>query len=292
MQEHNELQHTNNNQPDTASLQPMGFTEILDGMFSLYLKHFRLFFGIVAVYVVLGLVIDQISALLITSDTVSSTSVAVLVFTFVWDIVVSLFVGIGLAYVGAQLYLGRTVTRDAAFGQASQCFLRYFAVAFLWALPVVGLAVTVIGIPLAIYFAVRWGLYGLPVILEGSSGWNALTRSADLVKGSWTRVFGIVLVIYLIIFMMAFILQGAFGYILTTMGVPEIEEATTPLEIFRQLLIPASNEIGWFAYTIRSFVQLCISALVMPIEHLGFTLLYFDLRIRKEGFGTERQATD
>ena len=292
MQEHNELQHTNNNQPDTASLQPMGFTEILDGMFSLYLKHFRLFFGIIAVYVVLGLVIDQISALLITSDTVSSTSVAVLVFTFVWDIVVSLFVGIGLAYVGAQLYLGRTVTRDAAFGQASQCFLRYFAVAFLWALPVVGLAVTVIGIPLAIYFAVRWGLYGLPVILEGSSGWNALTRSADLVKGSWARVFGVVLVIYLIIFMIAFILQAAFGYILTTMGVPEIEEATTPLEIFRQLLIPASNEIGWFAYTIRSFVQLCISALVMPIEHLGFTLLYFDLRIRKEGFGVERQATD
>ncbi len=292
MQEHNELEHINNNQPDTASLQPMGFTEILDGMFSLYLKHFRLFFGIISVYVVLGLVIDQISALLITSDTVSSTSVAVLIFTFVWDIVVSLFIGIGLAYTSAQLYLGRTVSRDAAFGQASQCFWRYFAVAFLWALPVVGLAVTVIGIPLAIYFAVRWGLYGLPVILEGSSGWSALTRSADLVKGSWTRVFGIVLVIYLIIFMIAFILQAAFGYILTTMGVPEIEEATTPLEMFRQLLIPASNEIGWFAYTIRSFVQLCISAIVMPIEHLGFTLLYFDLRIRKEGFGTERQATD
>ena len=292
MQEHNELEHINNNQPDTTPLKPMGFTEILDGMFSLYLKHFRLFFGIISVYVVLGLVIDQISALLITSDTVSSTSVAVLIFTFVWDIVVSLFIGIGLAYTSAQLYLGRTVPRDAAFGQASQCFWRYFAVAFLWALPVVGLAVTVIGIPLAIYFAVRWGLYGLPVILEGSSGWNALTRSADLVKGSWARVFGIVLVIYLIIFMLAFILQAAFGYILTTMGVPEIEEATTPLEMFRQLLIPASNEIGWFAYTIRSFVQLCISALVMPIEHLGFTLLYFDLRIRKEGFGTERQATD
>jgi hypothetical protein len=292
MQEHNELEHTNNNQTDSTPLQPMRLTDILDRMFSLYWKHFRLFFGIIAVYVVLGLAIDQISALLITSDVVSSKSIAVLIITFLSDIVVSLLVGIGLAYAGAQVYLGRTVTRHAALGQASQCFWRYFGVAFLWGLPVAGLAVTIIGIPLAIYFAIRWGLYGLPVILEGSSGWGALTRSAELVKGSWGRVFGIALVIYLLIFMIAFILQAAFGYILTSMGVAEIKEATTPLEMFRQLLIPASNEIGWFAYTIRSFVQLCVSAFVMPIEHLGFTLLYFDQRIRKEGFGVERQITD
>lgn len=292
MQEYNELEPINNNQPDTTSLQPMGFTEILDGMFSLYGKHFRLFIGITSVYIVLGLVMDQISALLITNDVISSKSIAVFIFAVLWDIVVSLFVGIALAYASAQIYLGRTVNRDIAFGQASQCFWRYFGVAFLWGLPVVGLAGTVIGIPLAIYFAVRWGLYGLPVILEGSSGWNALTRSSDLVKGSWGRVFGILLAIYLIIFMIAFILQAILGYILTSVGVAEIEEATTPLEMLRQLFIPASNEIGWFAYTIRGFVQLCVSALIMPIEHLGFTLLYFDLRIRKEGFGVERQTTE
>ena len=292
MQEHNELESINNNQPDSTSPQPMGFTDILDGMFNLYWKHFRLFFGIISVYIVLGLVIDQISALLITSNTVSSRSITVFIFTVIFDIVISLFVGIGLAYASALIYLGRTVTRDVAFGQASQCFWRYFAVAFLWGLPVVGLSLTVIGIPLAIYFAIRWGLYGLPVILEGSSGWNALTRSSDLVRGSWGRVFFIILVIYLLIFMIAFILQGTLGYVLTSMGVAEIEEATTPLEMLRQLMIPASNEIGWFAYTIRGFVQLCVGALVMPIEHLGFTLLYFDLRIRKEGFGVERQITD
>lgn len=292
MQAHNELAPTNNNQPETTPPQPMGFTDILDGIFSFYSKHFRLFYGIIGVYIVLGLTMDQISALLITSDAISSKSIGVFIVAFLWDIVVSLFVGIGLAYASAQIYLGRTVTPHAAMGEASQCFWRYFAVAFLWGLPVVGLAVTIIGIPLAIYFAVRWGLYGLPVILEGNSGWGALARSTELVKGSWGRIFGILLVIYLIIFMIAFVLQAVFGYILTSMGVPEIEEATTLLEMLHQLLVPASNEIGWFAYTIRSLVQLCVSAFVMPIEHIGFTLLYFDQRIRKEGFGIERQETD
>ena len=292
MQEHNGFSHRNDNPPDTPTLHPMGFTDILDGMFNLYWKHFRLFFEIIAVYVVLGLVVDQIAALLITSDVISSTSIAVLVFTLVCDIVISLLVGIGLAYASAVIYLGRTIDPHAALGRASQCFWRYFAVAFLWGLPVIGLAVTVIGIPLAIYFAVRWGLYGLPVILEGSTGWGALARSTELVKGSWGRVFGIGLVIFLLIFMIGVILQAVFGYILTVMGVPEISEATTALEMLRRLLIPASNEIGWLAYTIRGFVQLCVSAFVMPIEHLGFTLLYFDQRIRKEGFGAEKQITD
>ena len=292
MQEHNELAHTNNNQIDTTSLQPMSFTDILDGMFSLYRSHFQLFWGIIAVYIVLGLAIDQISAFLITSGAVSGTSVAVLVFTILCSIVLSIFVSAGLTYASGQAYLGSAITSQEAFQQASVYFWMYLATTFLWGLPVVGLSMTVIGIPLAIYFGVRWGLYSLPVIFEGSRTWNALARSAELVKGSWLRVFAITLVIYLITFMITFILEYVFGFVLSSVGVAELEEPTTPLETVRRLFIPASNEIGWFAYTVRGFVRLCISAFTMPLERIGFTLLYFDQRIRKESFGIEMPIND
>ena len=41
---------SNGEETTSASLQPMGFTDILDSMFSLYRNHFRLFVSICSVY--------------------------------------------------------------------------------------------------------------------------------------------------------------------------------------------------------------------------------------------------
>ena len=292
MQEHNELDPTNNNQIETVSPQPMHFTSILDGMFSLYGRNFRLFFGIITVYLVLGFAIDQISALLSTGDAVSSTNVVVSVFTGICRVVVITLVSAGLTYASARICLGRIITSGDALQQARQHFWAYFGAVFFWSLAVGGLAVTIIGIPFAIYFGVRWGLYGVPVMVEGSRTWNALGRSTELVRGSWWRVFGIMLVITLITLMIVYVLQNSLDYVLSSMGVPKAEEPTNTLESIRRLFISDVNEIGWSAYTIRSFVQLCITAFIMPIERIGFTLLYFDQRIRKEGFGVARQVTE
>ncbi|MDD9975250.1 MAG: hypothetical protein OXU27_14645, partial [Candidatus Poribacteria bacterium] len=62
MQEHNELARTNDSQTDPAPLQPMNFTDILDGIFTIYRDHYRLLLGIAAVYLVLGFAVDLTSA--------------------------------------------------------------------------------------------------------------------------------------------------------------------------------------------------------------------------------------
>ena len=292
MQEYNELEPTNNNQIETQPSQPMVFTDILDGMFSLYGRHFRLFFGIIAVYLVLGFAIDQISAFLSTDDALFATNILVSVFTGICRVVVIILVSAALTYASARIYLGRALTPGDALQQAQHHFWTYFGAVFFWSLAVGGMAVTIIGIPFAIYFGVRWGLYGVPIMIEGSGTRNALRRSTELVRGAWLRVFAITLLITVITFMLAFILTAAFDYVLSSVGVPEAEEPTTFLENIRRLFISDVNEIGWSAYTVRSFVQLCITAFIMPIERIGFTLLYFDQRIRKEGFGVARQVTD
>ena len=60
-------------------------------------------------------------------------------------------------------------------------FSRY-SCGVLWCLVVVVLGITIIGIPFAIYFAVRWGFIET-LLLEGISVRHALKRSSELVNG-------------------------------------------------------------------------------------------------------------
>lgn len=296
MQEHNDLAPTNSNETETTPIQSitraMDFTDILDGMFSFYRSHFRLFVTIGVVYLVLSFGIDLISVFLLETDATMETGLVILVFTILISVAVSTFVVAGLAYASAQVYLGREIIPGIALQRAWQRFGTYLGSLILWSLVVGGLTVTIVGIPFAIYFSVRWGLYSLPVLLEGTTASNALRRSTQLVKGTWWRVFGIMLAISLISFMIYFILEASSGFLLSWMGVTEAEEPTGLLDTLRQLFVPTPNQIGWFSYTIRHLVSLCIATLTMPISTIGSTLLYFDLRIRKEAYDIEMQITD
>lgn len=292
MQEHNELAHPNNNATGTTALQPMDFTDILDGILTLYRSHLRLFFGIVAVYVILGFSIDQISVFLIQEGSVLGINTIVIGFTVLGNTVVFILGVAGLIYASAQVYLRREITTKAALQQASRRLLPYVWSGILWGLVVVGLFVTVIGIPFAIYFSMRWGLYGLPVLFEETTGRNALRRSTELVKGSWWRVFGIMLAISLISFMIGFILQESFEFILSLIGIAAPEAPANFLEQLQRLYMPISSEIGWFSYSVRRLVSLSIAFITMPIGPIGSTLLYFDLRIRKEAYDVESQVGD
>lgn len=292
MQEHNHLAEANNNETDTTRLQPMSFTDILDGMFSLYRSHFRLFLAIVTVYFVLDFGVDVIFVSFIRTGDLSSVNIMMSGFTILFSAVVSIWVTAGLAYASAQVYLSREITPGSTLQQAWRRFWPYFGSGLLLGLTVGVLFLTVVGIPFAIYFAFRWGLYTLPVLVEETTARNALRRSTELVKGTWWRVCGIMLAISLISFMIAFILGVSFEFLLSWMGVAEPEVSSNLLERFYRLFIPDLSEIGWLSYMIRSSVNLGITALTMPIGVIGSTLLYFDLRIRKEAYDIEAQVTD
>ena len=291
MQEHNDLAQTNDSETNTTPLQPMGFADILDGMFSLYRNHLRLLLTIAAVYLVLEFGIDLVSVSIMMGSG-SGTSVAVMVFSLIVTSLISVFVTAGLAYASAHIYLEREIPPGAALQRAGQRFWTYLGSVILWSVAVVGLFVTIIGIPFSIYFSVRWGLYTLPVLFEGTTARSALRRSTELVKGTWWRVFGITLSISLISFMIFFILEASAGLLVSWIGIAEPEEPTGLLDTLRQLFIPTPLEIGWFSYIIRRLVSLGIATLTMPIGVIGSTLLYFDLRIRKEAYDIEMRVTD
>ena len=291
MNERNDLVQSDNSETTSTPLQPMSLVDILDGMFSLYRSHFRLFLGIVVVYLVLGFVTSLVSVFGAIAAT-PSTSIVIVVLTSIASVLLAYWVGGGLAYASAQVYLSRDITSQDALQQAWRRFLPFLGSTFLYYLVVICLSITIIGIPFAIYFGFRWGLYTFPVLFEETTARNALRRSTELVKGTWWRVFGIMLAISLIALMIAFILQTSYAIIFSSLAGGTGAEDGNFLETLRLLFMPTPIDIGWVYYIIRTLGSLIIAGLTMPISVIGYALLYFDLRIRKEAFDIEMQVTN
>ncbi len=251
----------------TTSLQPMEFTDILDTTFSLYRNHFRLFLGISAVY--------------FFSHIVSST------FTH-WatdfsELVVLVLCYVGLTFASAQAYLGKQITARIAFRQVKLRFWNLFGSSLLYWLVAVLLGITIIGVPFAIYFFTRWGFYVQAVMVEETSATKAFRRSGELVKGEWWRVFGIMFAIQLLSVMIDLILIASTTLIFALSGIAgEIDL----LEMIRRTIWEPHGEIEGILHLLHA-IHTVIDALIMPITAIGFTLLYFDRRIRKEGFDIE-----
>ncbi|MCG9133321.1 hypothetical protein J5I95_16730 [Candidatus Poribacteria bacterium] len=309
MNERNDLARENTTEIATTALQPMSFVDILDGMFSLYRSHFRLFFGIIAVYLVFGFVLDHVAMYaLMGSSPIASLMISIL--TSIVSYLISLLVAAGLIYASVQVYLGRDITSQAALKQGWRRFLPFLGSSILWGvvvgaflfLPIISvligtllsihwslnLLIVVVCVPFAIYFSVRLGLYTLPVLLEETTAVNALRRSTELVKGTWWRVFGIMLAISVIVFMIVFILLTSFIVLVMVTGA----EDATLLETLTRLFVSTPDVTGWLLYSGRTLIILTIAGLIMPISTIGSVLLYFDLRIRKEALDIEMQVTD
>ena len=294
LQPNDALQTSNNEASTTTSLQPMGFTDILDTIFSLYRNHFRLIFGICIVYFVLMLGLNLfmgISTFYFSNSGLPGMAIGIPLITSWITILISLFSIGALLFAGGQSYLGRQIAAGTAFRQIARRFWSYLGSNILYILIVGLLAITIIGIPFAIYFAVRWGFYAQAVLIEQTSATNALRRSSELVKGTWWRVFGILFAIFLLAFMIQTILQFSllFGFGLTQV----IGGEEGLLKMFQRLFIPElTTWEGLVNYIIQSFINYVVTSLMLPVGIIGSTLLYFDQRIRKEGFDIEMRVTD
>ncbi len=291
MQEHDNLVPNINTPEPSTPRHAMSFTDIIDGMFTLYRSHFSLYLGIGIVYIVIGFVKDQTYMYILINNGMQDT-LATLFYSFLSTFLLSLFISGALVYATSQVFLEKDITARNALQEPLKCFIPLLGSSLLWILVVFGTFVTIIGIPFSIYFGVLWGLCGIPILFEKTSAIAAFRRSAELVKGSWWRVFGIMVAIFIISFMLSIILETTFQLILSFVSeVPEVENPTY-LESIRLLFLPNPNDIGWFMYSFRLLVSLCLAALLIPIGSIGLTLLYFDLRIRKEAYDIEMQVTN
>ena len=166
------------------------------------------------------------------------------------------FLAGALIHAVSEQHLRQTVSIGRAYRFAWRRLVVLTAVLILIFLP--GLLVTMlsrsnaffsIGFFLVIYLVVRWTFALQIALLEGLGPIDALSSSSDLVHGNWWRVLGILSVLFMIVLIIFY----AASYL-----------TTTPL-----------------------LVTMILAILAAPISFIGTTLIYYDLRVRKEGYNLE-----
>jgi hypothetical protein len=116
-----------------------------------------------------------------------------------------------------------------------------------------------------VYFMVKYLFIPQAVILDGTGAMEGLKRSFSLSSGYWWRTFGI----YMLVAIIVGIIGSLLGY-----GILLVDY------IFKS--IPGVPDAVVLA--IGGVLMTIISLILNPLSSIASTLLYYDLRIRKEGF--------
>ncbi len=286
-QNNTSLQDNNKSTLATTPLKPMGFGEILDTTFSLYRKNLTLFLGLVA-FSVFG----ELALHLFTDFSDFFFSRYLLLGIGMVIFAVTFFtIGVGGIVIGTgATYLNEDITIRSVLQHTIQRFWQLLGCLFLWSLVVGGLTVTIIGIPFAIFFAVRWGFFIGTVMLEKPMVSTPFRRSGQLVSEMWWQMFGMLLALFLFSTLVHAIFEISIGFILILTH-PGGEIGFIDILEWGLLSEPFENSAPFFQ-AVLLVIHLCVYAISFPIWIIGITLVYFNQRIRKEGFDIEMQARD
>ena len=181
------------------------------------------------------------------------------------NLLTGLLASAAVTYAVSQHYLGRRITVGACYREALNSGISLLIAFLAFALLIIGAALLsfiLIGIPLLIYLVVALFFYVQAIMLEGARPISALGRSRELVRGSWWRVFGIGIVFVLLLIAISFV-------------------ASVPGDILSAL----NEELG-------NLLLIVGSSLITPLIYVGATLVYIDLRVRKEGYNVETLASE
>lgn len=230
-------------QDTIARFRPMDLGDILNTTFNMYRENFALFAGICAV-----IVIPQ--AIVLSALAASHDALFLLLSGLISLAVPYLLTG-ALAQAVSARYLGRPMTIAQAYeALGTGTILTLIGVSFLGAILVlIGLILIIIP---GIYISVRFTVASQAAVLERQSVTGSLRRSWELVEGNWWRVFGIVIVVTILVA----VLEGLAGRIVGAV---------------------AGDVLG------TGLSTAVVGIFIQPIQAIALTLLYYDLRIRKEG---------
>lgn len=277
--------------------RPRQLSELLDELFRLYRRQFSLIVGVALLVALPGLVWSLVTGVY----RLNSTSYANLFTTTGTSTVAfnsqefsNLLGSLSLGALGALILLPFTLgavyraVTDVALGRPAtigvvlrETLARYwpllglvglfFVFGLVWAIAeLIGFVLLILpGLAVfcaAIYFLVRWSLTVAAMMAEDIGPIRGLGRSWNLVKGQWWRTFGILVVVAILQTVISYALFFLFG------------------------LIAAVFSTGDFQAALVQVGSTLLSAVVSPITTIAVVLLYFDLRVRKEGLDLDQLA--
>lgn len=251
-----------------VDLRPMTLGEVLDRTFSLYKNNFLLFAGIVGLphlvtllYQFLQLTMASSTARAVNRGSIGSTIGSVFVSVLVMGVVQAATVtAVSDIYLGKQASIGESYRRSWA---KALTVIGVILLSFL----AIGVGFILLVIP-GIYLACRLAVAVPACVAEDDSAVSSMERSMDLTKGHAMPMFLILLLVGLLTWVVTILLQSPifFTAIKAASG-----GATRPV-----------YSIGMLSYSILAgFLG---QVLVGPIGTIATVLMYYNLRVKKEGF--------
>lgn len=268
---------------DAAQLRPLSVGEILDLAIKIYRQRFVAMAKAVAVVVAPVAVVTALVQLSLSPDSSSSilgpidaTGQPNIDGGELWSLIAGFLAAGTLAYIAAQLATAASFKLVAGAyldeppdWRGSLSFALSRLGPLLWLTFVFGVLL-VLGFVACIlpgfYLYVAWSVAVPVLLLEDVRGRKALKRSKQLVKGRWWSILGAIVVALIL----AGIVQGVFsGVLLGVIGT-------------------ADNAI--VTAIAGAIANTAASVLTTPFTAAVIMGLYFDLRVRKEGFDLELLA--
>lgn len=164
----------------------------------------------------------------------------------------------------ADTYLGRETSARASLSYAAE---RLGATLWLTIVLVLGLLAGFLALFLpGIWLYIAWAVVYPVMLVEGTGGVAALKRSFQLVQTRWWATAGRMAV--------SFILVGVATVVATLLFL-------APTELF-------IDDTSFGALILEHAANLVVSLVTTPFVAAVTTLVYFDLRVRKEGFDPAR----
>ena len=293
-------------------LRPLGVGDVLDRTFNVYRAKPLIFIGLSAIwYLLLVLVFIVLAAAIFAgalaafsrqTATPSPEQIAGAAVGIIGFVLVAIFVAIllfsaqsaALIHAGARRYLAKEVTIGESFRAGLSASVRLFgagllvflAIAALWALvfavagivavvvrePVVSVLVIFLAVIVAIvgtfYLAASWLVAPVVVVIEKMGPVAALGRAWRLSDGNRWRIVGIQVLLFILNIVLSILIAGLFGG------------------------FAAFGQRGEFGVgsVVQAFVNLASTIIWAPVEWIAFTVLYYDLRVRKEAFDLQLAA--
>jgi hypothetical protein len=257
--------------PIPLRLRPLEIGDLLDETFRMYRRHFFIFAGISVILTIplaaltgfgFASLSDELMRFVNSGQAPDfnqlTPSLLLLGAALLVGFALYPFTAGAVIYAACESALGRPVT---LWGVLGGILRRYFPIAgyliLVWLM-----AVMFCLLPLWIWIWVGW-IAVLPVMLIENTGLvAAMGRSWSLLEGRWWRTF----LILLLIGILWYVVRLALGAVLFTVNLL-LQTVLSP--VMTLAIVAAASEV--------------LYALATPVVQIALVLIYFDLRVRREG---------
>jgi hypothetical protein len=265
----------------SIAIYPMGVGEVIDAGIRLARANYRLLLTVMACGVVPSFILGVAASAegVGSSQTLVATiqrNPGVLPIYGGIEIVIGLLTAVAtLAVILAcasyvEPGIGPTERTPSAFLRTALRRLATYIVLLVFVgVALLGVSVLIVTIVLTIFIAVRWSVSYVVLAIEGLGPLAALGRSWGLTKGSWWHTAGVFVVAAIVVGTLSFVIGGIFGAV-----------GTIFIATGNPFIGGVINSLG------TSLVQLILTPFSLAIH----TVLYYELRARREGFDLAMRA--